>query len=181
MRSPQNWEHCLGGNRALPARRRTQPSSGMRQSFALPSGRHRWSWKRCCDGLPTGSKVADEVLAALLTLKHAMDGIEALRARLAEGLVIPACPLALTTRRRLDEQRQRALLRYYLAAGVGGVAVGVHTTQFAQGWLASTCPGTGCGCRSAEPRGIVRLETHGADRWCLRKNPASHGGSGARS
>jgi len=60
-----------------------------------------------------------------------MDAIKALRARLAEGLVIPACPLALTTRRRLDERRQRTLLRYYLAAGVGGVAVGVHTTQFA--------------------------------------------------
>jgi len=46
-------------------------------------------------------------------------------------MVIPACPLALTSRRRLDERRQRALLRYYLAAGAGGVAVGVHTTQFA--------------------------------------------------
>lgn len=53
------------------------------------------------------------------------------RSRLREGLVIPACPLALTARRRLDERRQRALLRYYLAAGAGGVAVGVHTTQFA--------------------------------------------------
>jgi dihydrodipicolinate synthase/N-acetylneuraminate lyase len=64
-------------------------------------------------------------------LKHAMDGINALRNRLGQGLVIPACPLALTRRRRLDERRQRALLRYYLAAGAGGVAVGVHTTQFA--------------------------------------------------
>src|SRR6185437_11940067 len=51
--------------------------------------------------------------------------------RLAEGLVIPAHPLALTSERKLDERRQRALTRYYLAAGVGGVAVGVHTTQFA--------------------------------------------------
>jgi len=54
-----------------------------------------------------------------------------LRKRLRDGLVIPAHPLALTPDRRLDEQRQRALTRYYLAAGVGGVAVGVHTTQFA--------------------------------------------------
>ena len=46
------------------------------------------------------------------------------------GLVIPAHPLALTSARRLDERRQRALTRYYLAAGAGGVAVGVHTTQF---------------------------------------------------
>src|ERR1043166_348986 len=46
------------------------------------------------------------------------------------GLVIPACPLALTASRRLDQRRQRALFRYYLAAGAGGLAVGVHTTQF---------------------------------------------------
>src|SRR5713101_1624260 len=50
---------------------------------------------------------------------------------LRRGLVIPACPLALTTERRWDERRQRALVRYYLAAGAGGLAVGVHTTQFA--------------------------------------------------
>lgn len=49
---------------------------------------------------------------------------------LQRGLVIPACPLALTPGRRWDERRQRALFRYYLAAGVGGLAVGVHTTQF---------------------------------------------------
>jgi hypothetical protein len=54
-----------------------------------------------------------------------------IRERLAEGLVIPAHPLALTSARKLDERRQRALTRYYLAAGAGGVAVGVHTTQFA--------------------------------------------------
>ena len=53
------------------------------------------------------------------------------RERLAEGLVIPAHPLALTSARKLNERRQRALTRYYLAAGAGGVAVGVHTTQFA--------------------------------------------------
>nr|WP_309688984.1 dihydrodipicolinate synthase family protein [Armatimonas sp.] len=47
------------------------------------------------------------------------------------GLAIPAQPLALTANRKLDERRQRALTRYYLAAGVGGLAVGVHTTQFA--------------------------------------------------
>jgi len=51
-------------------------------------------------------------------------------ASLRRGLVIPAHPLALTAERKLDERRQRALTRYYLAAGAGGVAVGVHTTQF---------------------------------------------------
>jgi len=50
---------------------------------------------------------------------------------LHEGVAIPAQPLALNAQRRLDERRQRALTRYYIAAGVGGIAVGVHTTQFA--------------------------------------------------
>src|SRR3954468_4507441 len=49
---------------------------------------------------------------------------------LREGVVIPAHPLALTEDLKLDERHQRALTRYYCAAGVGGVAVGVHTTQF---------------------------------------------------
>lgn len=53
------------------------------------------------------------------------------REHLREGQVIPAHPLALTADRRLDERRQRALTRYYVAAGAGGIAVGVHTTQFA--------------------------------------------------
>src|SRR5260370_28517778 len=53
------------------------------------------------------------------------------RERLRQGAVIPAHPLALTPERKLDERRQRALPRYYRAAGAGGVAVGVHTTQFA--------------------------------------------------
>ncbi|MBL8983933.1 MAG: dihydrodipicolinate synthase family protein [Gemmatimonadetes bacterium] len=53
-----------------------------------------------------------------------------LRAHLLEGQVIPAHPLALTPRRTLDERRQVALTRYYVDAGAGGVAVGVHTTQF---------------------------------------------------
>jgi dihydrodipicolinate synthase/N-acetylneuraminate lyase len=54
-----------------------------------------------------------------------------IRQRLQQGLVIPAHPLALNAGRKLDERRQRALTRYYLAAGAGGIAVGVHTTQFA--------------------------------------------------
>src|SRR5206468_6373266 len=50
---------------------------------------------------------------------------------LHRGIVIPACPLALTAARKLDERRQRGLFRYYAAAGAGGLAVGVHTAQFA--------------------------------------------------
>src|SRR5262245_60175159 len=52
-------------------------------------------------------------------------------ARLRAGAVIPAHPLALDASRQLDPRRQRALSRYYLDAGAGGLAVGVHTTQFA--------------------------------------------------
>jgi hypothetical protein len=50
---------------------------------------------------------------------------------IAEGTVLPAHPLALTAKRALDEIHQRALTRYYIDAGAGGLAVGVHTTQFA--------------------------------------------------
>lgn len=50
--------------------------------------------------------------------------------RLRKGCVIPAHPLALNQQRKLDERRQRALTRYYMAAGSGGIAIGVHTTQF---------------------------------------------------
>jgi hypothetical protein len=53
-----------------------------------------------------------------------LDGLRA-------GLAVPAHPLALDAHRQLDERRQRALTRYYVDAGVGGLAVGVHTTQFA--------------------------------------------------
>jgi dihydrodipicolinate synthase/N-acetylneuraminate lyase len=53
------------------------------------------------------------------------------RDRLHEGIVIPAHPLALDQNRKLDEGRQSALTRYYCDAGAGGIAIGVHTTQFA--------------------------------------------------
>ncbi len=55
----------------------------------------------------------------------------AIRECLAAGVAIPAHPLALDAGRTLDARRQRALTRYYLDAGAGGLAVGVHTTQFA--------------------------------------------------
>ena len=53
------------------------------------------------------------------------------RSVLDRGVVIPASPLALTAERKFDPRRQRALWRYYRAAGAGGLAIGVHTTQFA--------------------------------------------------
>ena len=77
------------------------------------------------------------------------------RAALARGAVIPAHPLALDADRRLDAARQRALTRYYIDAGAGGLAVGVHTTQFA--------------IREAglyEP--VLRLAAETADAWSER-------------
>ena len=77
------------------------------------------------------------------------------RAALAQGVVIPAHPLALDAERRLDAERQRALSRYYIDAGAGGLAVGVHTTQFA--------------IREAglyEP--VLRLTAQTADDWTDR-------------
>lgn len=58
------------------------------------------------------------------------DRLPPIRDALLRGLVIPAHPLALTESRRLDDRRQAALTRYYCDAGAGGLAVGVHTTQF---------------------------------------------------
>jgi hypothetical protein len=53
------------------------------------------------------------------------------RRLIADGTVLPAHPLALNANRKLDTVHQRALTRYYIDAGAGGLAVGVHTTQFA--------------------------------------------------
>lgn len=61
---------------------------------------------------------------------HRSDIPAAVRDILERGAVIPAHPLALTADRKLDLRRQRALTRYYIDAGAGGLAVGVHTTQF---------------------------------------------------
>lgn len=58
-----------------------------------------------------------------------MDGIRS--QLLKKGAAIPALPLALDARRQFDPRAQRTVLRYYLDAGAGGVAVGVHSTQFA--------------------------------------------------
>src|SRR6516165_826136 len=62
---------------------------------------------------------------------HRSEIDRAVLAILQEGAVIPAHPLALDRDRALDRRRQRALSRYYIDAGAGGLAVGVHATQFA--------------------------------------------------
>lgn len=61
---------------------------------------------------------------------HWSDWPQDILRQLREGCVIPASPLALTANRAFDPARQKALMRYYIDAGAGGVAVGVHTTQF---------------------------------------------------
>src|SRR5690606_37449104 len=62
-----------------------------------------------------------------MVMKRLQEDIKKL---LQEGTVIPAHPLALNSNRQLDESRQRQLMRYYMAAGAGGIAVAVHSTQF---------------------------------------------------
>lgn len=62
---------------------------------------------------------------------HWTDWPNGIAERLRAGCAIPAHPLALNAGLELDARRQKALSRYYLAAGAGGLAVGVHTTQFA--------------------------------------------------
>src|SRR5258707_11661150 len=62
---------------------------------------------------------------------HHSDIKSEVRKLISDGTVIPAHPLALDANRALDIRHQRALTRYYIDAGAGGLAVGVHTTQFA--------------------------------------------------
>lgn len=59
-----------------------------------------------------------------------MNSIADIRRHLQDGQVIPALPLALGRNRKWSQQSQRAVLRYYMDAGAGGIAVGVHSTQF---------------------------------------------------
>jgi len=92
------------------------------------------------------------------------DRLSALRRTLLDGIVIPAHPLALTAERRLDECRQAALTRYYCAAGAGGIAVGVHTTQFAI---------RDAGVRLLQP--VLELAIRTA------RGPSTRGNGGARS
>jgi dihydrodipicolinate synthase/N-acetylneuraminate lyase len=79
------------------------------------------------------------------------------RQRLREGVVIPAHPLALTAARKLDERRQRGLTRYYLDAGAGGIAVGVHTTQFAIREHGLYEPVLAIACEEAGKRAVVKI------------------------
>src|SRR6186713_1481899 len=88
------------------------------------------------------------------------DRVSNLRQLLLQGLVIPAHPLALTENRTLDERRQVALTRYYCDAGAGGIAVGVHTTQFA-----IRDPSIGL----FEP--VLRLAQQTVGDWCADERP----------
>ncbi len=108
--------------------------------------------------------------------------VSALRRALLRGLVIPAHPLALTETRRLDERRQVALTRYYCDAGAGGIAVGVHTTQFAirdpaAGLLA---PVLDLAIRTVRDWCGSREQLPGHDRGRLRTDGTSAARSGPR-
>ena len=91
-----------------------------------------------------------------------MAASEALRRTLLEGLVIPAHPLALSAERRLDERRQVALTRYYAEAGAGGIAVGVHSTQFAIRTAGLFEPVLSLAARSAAESGRALVKVAGA-------------------
>ena len=117
--------------RAGPGARRSPTRSHSAASCAsVRSCAWRWATRRACGERHASSRSPGRSSADMSTRPDRL-AIDALRARLFEGLVIPAHPLALDASRRLDRRRQRALSRYYLDAGAGGLAVGVHTTQFA--------------------------------------------------
>lgn len=89
-------------------------------------------------------------------------------ATLRRGAVIPAHPLALDAQRRLDARRQRALTRYYLDAGAGGLAVGVHTTQFAIRDVGLYAP-------------VLELAMKTAAEWAPQKAPVMIAGLAGRT
>ncbi len=84
--------------------------------------------------------------------------LDELRAELLIGQVIPAMPLALDESRRFDERHQRALIRYYIDAGAGGVAAAVHSTQF-------EIRRAGVGLF----RPVLELTSETVDKWCEHK------------
>ena len=89
--------------------------------------------------------------------------------RLRAGLCIPAHPLALRPDRTLDRARQRALSRYYLAAGAGGLAVGVHTTQFAIREVGLPRPVRGIAAAAARPEILLVAGAVGRTEQAVRE------------
>src|SRR5947209_4373998 len=100
-------------------------SSGRSPAWRWARRRHTGIPRSC--SRPRDPSSAEEVTDLAL---HREDIPRAVLDVLGRGAVIPAHPLALDSSRKLDVARQRALSRYYLDAGAGGLAVGVHTTQF---------------------------------------------------
>src|ERR1041385_2555025 len=127
---PCAWVNCWSAPLNLPARKQRRLCWETPPRCAPNSARPPCPWRECWAGSRPGSNKADAISAGQLISRCAMATIDEVRTRLAEGLVIPACPLAPAPGVPLDERRQRGLFRYYLAAGAGGLAVGVHTTQF---------------------------------------------------
>lgn len=115
-----------------PASTVTSDQTGALFSATKPDKPVRGTKQESAVNVVSGSKSTSEsssILTPVLNAEHTADSGS--RRSLRAGCVIPAHPLALTANREFDERRTRALTRYYLDAGAGGVAIGVHTTQFA--------------------------------------------------
>jgi len=111
---------------------------------------------------------------------HWQDWPPQVLAALRKGVVIPAHPLALDADGKLDARRQRALTRYYLDSGAGGLAVGVHTTQFAireagdAGTRAEVGDRSGVHSLSASQRRCLRPRKPGAMAVVTRASSRRH-------
>ena len=136
---PARRSACSGRPRCRCRRCSTGPPTGCRatgepgQADALRSARRQVLRNRLRPLAPSlrSDRERHPALAYPENDMHWTDLPAETLAVLRRGAVIPAHLLALDARRRLDERRQRALARYYLDAGAGGLAVGVHSTQFA--------------------------------------------------
>ena len=95
--------------------------------------------------------------------------------RLRAGLCIPAHPLALHADRTLDRVRQRALSSYYLAAGAGGLAVGVHTTQFAIREVGMHAPVLEIAAAAAPPSTVLVAGAVGRTEQAVREARLARG------
>ena len=106
---------------------------------------------------------------------HWQDWPSGMAERLRAGLCIPAHPLALHPDRTLDRVRQRALSRYYLAAGAGGLAVGVHTTQFAIREVGMHAPVLEIAAAAAPPSTVLVAGAVGRTEQAVREARLARG------
>src|SRR5690348_12671680 len=116
----------------MPLRRSMRFSRAWQRTAGPSSGRS----SACGSGAPQAGATSRLSRSPVLNTDRAVAALHSqmksdVRRLIADGTVLPAHPLALHADRTLDRAHQRALTRYYIDAGSGGLAVGVHTTQFA--------------------------------------------------